>query len=67
VAHTELTDEPCPECGASLDINVTPPSGTPAMPGMPGIMDPRESDTRKTIELSRVKVCPECGWRVVVR
>jgi hypothetical protein len=66
LVHTELTDEPCPECGASLDINVTPPSGTPAMTSRRPI-DPLEGDTRKTVELARFKVCPECGWRASVR
>jgi predicted RNA-binding Zn-ribbon protein involved in translation (DUF1610 family) len=58
VSHTELTDEPCPDCGASLDLMVTPPEGTPTVKdGAP--------DTQATVQLARVFVCPECGWRRV--
>jgi hypothetical protein len=58
VVYTELTDEPCPECGASLDVQVTPPEGLPVMGNKP-------PDEHKTIELARVRICPECGWQQV--
>jgi hypothetical protein len=55
VGHTELTDKPCPKCGASLDLMVTPPHGVPAFTSKP----PPE---RETVELTRSLVCPDCGW-----
>jgi hypothetical protein len=56
VSVTILTDEPCPECGASLDLMVTPPEGTPAA-------DRDQPDTQATVQLARTKVCPACGWQ----
>jgi hypothetical protein len=50
-----MTDEPCPKCGASLDLTVTPPELVPGP--KPGSMQERE-----TIRLDRILVCPECGW-----
>jgi predicted RNA-binding Zn-ribbon protein involved in translation (DUF1610 family) len=57
VAHTELTDEPCPECGASVDIRVCPP---------PVVSDDDGEDEKATVRLARVKVCPDCGWTMIL-
>lgn len=57
MAHTELSDEPCPECGASLDIKVLPPRVTDSE---------ATEDEKATIQLERAKVCPDCGWTALL-
>lgn len=57
MSHTELTDEPCPKCGASLDVKVKMPE-----PGQADVSGPNYR--RETIKLTRVKECPDCGWTV---
>ena len=54
VNHTQLTDEPCPECGASLDIRVMTPK-VEAGVNLP-------AHQRETVRLERVQLCPDCGW-----
>jgi predicted RNA-binding Zn-ribbon protein involved in translation (DUF1610 family) len=59
VSLTQLTDEPCPKCGASLDIEISIPS-EPVAPGGEG------ENERATVRVKRIKSCPECGWSVEV-
>jgi predicted RNA-binding Zn-ribbon protein involved in translation (DUF1610 family) len=60
VNNTELTDEPCPECGVSLNVVETPPHGVPAF------TEEREGERsrRKTLPQARFVRCPACGWTV---
>jgi predicted RNA-binding Zn-ribbon protein involved in translation (DUF1610 family) len=60
VNNTELTDEPCPECGVSLNIVATPPLGTPVLKEE----EPKERRRRSTLPQLGFKVCPSCGWTV---
>jgi ssDNA-binding Zn-finger/Zn-ribbon topoisomerase 1 len=57
---TELTDEPCPKCGASLDVRVAlrPTQVDPAASDPP--------DAKSTVRIDRVQVCPECDWQKVL-
>ncbi len=59
VNHTELTDEPCPKCGASLDIKVVMPKNDTAL-------DQGSPQQRETVRLNRVKLCPDCGWSEIL-
>ena len=56
VSHTQLTDEPCPKCGASLDIKVSI-SVAPPRPA-------KDDSERETVRLKRTKTCPDCGWSI---
>ena len=53
---TQLTDQVCPECQSLLDLMVVPPEEP--KPVEPGQGRPR----RDTPHLTRLLVCPECGW-----
>jgi C4-type Zn-finger protein len=50
MAFLELTDKPCPSCGAHLDLHVER-------------RDVPVDDPLKTKPVVRMLVCPECGHR----
>lgn len=61
MSHTQLTDEPCPKCGASLDIKISIPAATPRRDSTD---EKATTNERETVRLERVKTCPDCGWSV---
>ncbi|MEO6954307.1 MAG: hypothetical protein ABI321_21070 [Polyangia bacterium] len=56
MSFTQLTDEPCPKCGASLDIKISIPTETSR--------GDKGENERETVRLTRIKTCPDCGWSV---
>jgi hypothetical protein len=49
MAHVELTDRPCPECGQLLEIRVQ--------------VAERPIDPQSTVQVARLLLCPECGYQ----
>jgi hypothetical protein len=61
VDDTELTDEPCPECGVAINIVAAP---VPASQSTSSRSGRGERARRKTLPQTAHKVCPACGWTV---
>jgi hypothetical protein len=52
MGHVELTDQPCPECEALLEIRLQ--------------LAEKKVEPGTTVQVKRILTCPECGYAKVL-